>query len=40
MLAREIIEDSILSFLTPEDPNIELAGEAVSQKVTLSVIVF
>ncbi|CAL0319428.1 unnamed protein product [Lupinus luteus] len=32
MLAREIIEDSILSFLTQEDPNIDLAGEAVSEK--------
>ncbi|KAJ1382560.1 SecA, preprotein cross-linking domain, partial [Sesbania bispinosa] len=33
MLAREIIEDSILPFLTREDPNLELASEAISQKV-------
>ncbi|KAL2339739.1 hypothetical protein Fmac_007679 [Flemingia macrophylla] len=33
MLAREIIEDSLLSFLTREDPNAELADESVSQKV-------
>ncbi|KAL2638289.1 hypothetical protein AAZV13_06G107300 [Glycine max] len=33
MLAREIIEDSLLSFLTREDPNVELADEAISQKV-------
>ncbi|KAI4337855.1 hypothetical protein L6164_016224 [Bauhinia variegata] len=33
MLAREIIEDSILSFLTQEAPNYELAGETTSQKV-------
>ncbi|XP_027339248.1 protein translocase subunit SECA2, chloroplastic isoform X2 [Abrus precatorius] len=33
MLAREIIEDSLLSFLTQEDPNVELADEAISQKV-------
>ncbi|XP_012571928.1 protein translocase subunit SECA2, chloroplastic isoform X2 [Cicer arietinum] len=33
MLAREIIEDSVLPFLTREDPNIELAGEAISDKV-------
>lgn len=33
MLAREIIEDSILPFLTREDPNLELAGEAISEKV-------
>ncbi|RDX64969.1 Protein translocase subunit SECA2, chloroplastic, partial [Mucuna pruriens] len=33
MLSREIIEDSLLSFLTREDPNVELADEAVSQKV-------
>jgi len=37
MLAREIIEDSLLSFLTREDPNVELADEAISQKVILSV---
>lgn len=36
MLAREIIEDSVLPFLTREDPNLELAGEAISQKVILS----
>ncbi|XP_054788879.1 protein translocase subunit SECA2, chloroplastic isoform X2 [Prosopis cineraria] len=33
MLAREIIEDSLLSFLTPEASNVELVGEAISQKV-------
>ncbi|ESW09463.1 hypothetical protein PHAVU_009G129400 [Phaseolus vulgaris] len=34
MLAREIIEDSLISFLTREDPkNIELAEEAISQMV-------
>ncbi|KAK7311517.1 hypothetical protein RJT34_09718 [Clitoria ternatea] len=33
MLAREIIEDSLLAFLTREDPKAELADEAISQKV-------
>lgn len=37
MLAREIIEDSLLSFLTREDPNVELADDAVPHKVILSV---
>jgi len=36
MLAREIIEDSLLSFLTREDPNAELAEEAISQMVIMS----
>lgn len=36
MLAREIIEDSLLSFLTREDPNVELAGEAISQMVIVT----
>jgi len=37
MLAREIIEDSLISFLTREDPkNIELAEEAISQMVIMS----
>nr|XP_048332569.1 protein translocase subunit SECA2, chloroplastic isoform X3 [Ziziphus jujuba var. spinosa] len=33
MLAKEIIEDSLLSFLTKETPNVDVDGEAVSQKV-------
>lgn len=37
MLAREIIEDSLLSFLTREASNIELAGETISQKVIIAV---
>ncbi|BAT78689.1 Protein translocase subunit [Vigna angularis] len=39
MLAREIIEDSLLSFLTREDPNVELAGEAISQMVLPKITV-
>lgn len=35
MLAKEIIEDSLLSFLTKEAPNIEVDGEGGSQKVIL-----
>lgn len=34
MLAREIIEDSLLSFLTKESPDYEIDGEEVSRKVT------
>ncbi|GAU25900.1 hypothetical protein TSUD_376190, partial [Trifolium subterraneum] len=33
MLAREIIEDSVVPFLTLEDPNSEFAGEAISEKM-------
>lgn len=33
MLAKEIIEDSLLSSLTQEVPNIEVDGETISQKV-------
>lgn len=33
MLATEIIEDSLLSFLTQEAPNVDVDGETVSQKV-------
>ncbi|CAJ2667697.1 unnamed protein product [Trifolium pratense] len=33
MLAREIIEDSVVPFLTQEDPNSELASEAISEKM-------
>ncbi|XP_024020713.1 protein translocase subunit SECA2, chloroplastic [Morus notabilis] len=33
MLAKEIIEDSLLSFLTKEAPNIEVDGEGGTQKV-------
>lgn len=33
MLAREIIEDSLLSFLTKESPDYEIDGEEVSRKV-------
>lgn len=33
MLAKEIIEDSLLSSLTQEAPNIEVDGETISQKV-------
>lgn len=33
MLARGIIEDSVVSFLTWEDPNSVHASEAISEKV-------
>jgi preprotein translocase subunit SecA len=33
MLAKEIIEDRLLSSLTREAPNIEVDGETISQKV-------
>ncbi|XP_022768105.1 protein translocase subunit SECA2, chloroplastic isoform X4 [Durio zibethinus] len=33
MLAREIIEDSLLSFLTREAPNVEIDGMEISRKV-------
>ncbi|XP_068339736.1 protein translocase subunit SECA2, chloroplastic isoform X1 [Pyrus communis] len=33
MLAKEIIEDSLISFLTREAPNVDVDGEAISQKV-------
>ncbi|CAL5384833.1 unnamed protein product [Camellia sinensis] len=33
MLAKEIIEDSLLSFLTKEAPDFEVDGEPISQKV-------
>lgn len=33
MLAKEVIEDSLLSYLTQETPNIEVDGEPLSQKV-------
>ncbi|KAK9270302.1 hypothetical protein L1049_025880 [Liquidambar formosana] len=33
MLAKEVIEDSLLSFLTQEAPNVEVHGEPISQKV-------
>ncbi|GKU98466.1 hypothetical protein SLEP1_g11471 [Rubroshorea leprosula] len=33
MLAKEIMEDSLLSFLTREDPNTEIDDKAISQKV-------
>lgn len=33
MLAKEVIEDSLLSFLTQEAPNVEVDGEPTSQKV-------
>ncbi|THG12978.1 hypothetical protein TEA_014181 [Camellia sinensis var. sinensis] len=36
MLAKEIIEDSLLSFLTKEAPDFEVDGEPISQKVTLT----
>ncbi|OVA05612.1 Protein translocase subunit SecA [Macleaya cordata] len=32
MLAREVIEDSLLSFLTQEAPNVEIDGEPISQQ--------
>ncbi|KAG6577168.1 Protein translocase subunit SECA2, chloroplastic, partial [Cucurbita argyrosperma subsp. sororia] len=37
MLAREIIEDSLLSFLTKESPDYEIDGEEVSRKVLSKV---
>lgn len=33
MLAKEVIEDSLISFLTQEAPNIDTDGEPISQKV-------
>ncbi|KAL1309846.1 hypothetical protein AAHE18_17G207500 [Arachis hypogaea] len=33
ILAREIIEDSIIHLLTQQDPNVELASETVSQQI-------
>lgn len=33
MLAREIIEDSLLSFLTQELPDLEADGQRISEKV-------
>lgn len=33
MLAKEVIEDNLLSFMTQEVPNIETYGEPISQKV-------
>lgn len=33
MLAKEIIEDSLLAFLTKESPDYEIDGEEVSRKV-------
>ncbi|KAF9609777.1 hypothetical protein IFM89_018225 [Coptis chinensis] len=32
MLAKEVMEDSLLSFLTQESPNFEIDGEPISQK--------
>ncbi|PIA47612.1 hypothetical protein AQUCO_01400326v1 [Aquilegia coerulea] len=32
MLAKEVMEDSLLSFLTQEAPNVEIDGEPISQK--------
>ncbi|XP_058219645.1 protein translocase subunit SECA2, chloroplastic isoform X2 [Rhododendron vialii] len=37
MLAKEIIEDSLFSFLTHEDPDFEVDGEPISQKVMSKV---
>ena len=36
MLAKEIIEDSLLSFLTQEAPDFEVDGEPISQQVISS----
>ena len=33
MLAKEIVEDSLLSFLTHEAPDVEFSGETNSEKV-------
>ena len=33
MLAKEVIEDSLLSFVTQDAPDIEVDGEPMSQKV-------
>lgn len=33
MLAKEVIEDSLLSFLTQEAPDVEVEGDPTSQKV-------
>ncbi|KAL5714459.1 Protein translocase subunit SA2 [Ranunculus cassubicifolius] len=32
MLAKEVMEDSIISFLTKDSPNVEIDGEPISQK--------
>lgn len=39
MLAKEIIEDSLLSFLTQEGPDFEVDDKALSQKVVSWIIV-
>jgi preprotein translocase subunit SecA len=36
MLAKEIVEDNILPFLTHEPPNIDMEGESTSHKVVHS----
>ena len=36
MLAKEIVEDSILPFLTHEPPDIDMEGESTSHKVVHS----
>lgn len=33
MLAKEIVDDSLLSFLTREAPDVDIDGEKISQKV-------
>jgi preprotein translocase subunit SecA len=33
MLAKEIIEDNVLPFLTHEPPDVETVGESTSHKV-------
>lgn len=39
MLAREIIEDSLLSFIAKEDSNVEADGDIVNQKVILRITI-
>ena len=38
MLAREIIEDSVIPILARQDPNLEFASETISQKVKYNCI--
>lgn len=38
MLAKEVIEDSLLPFMTHEAPNVETYGEPISQKVRMGFI--
>jgi preprotein translocase subunit SecA len=38
MLAKEIVEDNILPFLSHDTPDVETEGESTSHKVVIFVI--